>query len=136
MRFRNALSCFCLLGLTACEDKNNSSQRPTYTFTGKEVSSSQTKVVIPSTYDKKTVTSIGANAFDNNANLTSVVIPKTVTRISEYAFNKCYNLTSVSFESGSNLTTIYADSNWQEVATNLTGTNGLFAQCYKLHHQN
>ncbi len=52
-------------------------------------------VVIPSTTNGYTVTSIGCIAFDSCTNLTSVIIPDTVTNIGQGAFAYCSNLTSV-----------------------------------------
>lgn len=55
-------------------------------------------VVFPSsvTYEGKTyaVTSIDQEAFVNNENITSVVIPEGVTEIGAYAFSGCKNLAS------------------------------------------
>lgn len=47
-------------------------------------------MVIPSS-----VTSIGEFAFDDCANLASVVIPSSVTSIGNYAFSRCSSLTSI-----------------------------------------
>ncbi|MBR5168081.1 MAG: leucine-rich repeat domain-containing protein [Salinivirgaceae bacterium] len=47
-------------------------------------------------FSKCTVTGIGANAFKNRANLTSIIIPRTVKNIGNYAFNGCTGLTEVS----------------------------------------
>ena len=41
------------------------------------------------------VTTIGSNAFSNNTNLTSVIIPNTVKTIHNTAFNGCTNLTNI-----------------------------------------
>ena len=56
---------------------------------------SATKVVIPSTYNGKPVTSIGSSAFNRCAGLTSVTIPDSVESIGDYAFSDCRGLTSV-----------------------------------------
>ena len=41
------------------------------------------------------VTKIGAFAFDDCTNLTSITIPNSVTSIGEHAFSRCTNLTSI-----------------------------------------
>ena len=53
------------------------------------------KVDIPKKIDGKSVTCIGAYAFDYCSNITSVTIPDSVTSIGEYAFRKCTSLTNV-----------------------------------------
>ena len=62
------------------------------------------EVIIPSTYNGKSVTSIGDNAFNvgirGNDSLKSITIPDSVQRIGYYAFIFCYNLESV-YYSGS-----------------------------------
>ena len=53
-------------------------------------------VVIPAVIDSKPVVSIGESAFQNCADLTSVIIPSGVTSIGNLAFAHCFGLTSVS----------------------------------------
>ena len=53
-----------------------------------------------------TVTSIPADFFAGNSNLTSIVIGAGVTSIGERAFQNCYNLTSVTFADGCAITSI------------------------------
>jgi uncharacterized repeat protein (TIGR02543 family) len=53
-------------------------------------------VYIPEYYNGRPVTSVGDRAFDNNQNITSVVIGNNVTSIGgDYVFAICYSLTSV-----------------------------------------
>ncbi len=60
-------------------------------------------VTIPSTVTyggtTYTVNRVGARAFDDCSNLTSITIPNTVTSIMNYAFEDCTSLTSVTLSS-------------------------------------
>jgi hypothetical protein len=57
-------------------------------------------VVIPTSIDGMTVTSIANSAFSNAFSLTSVTIPSTVTSIGDAAFANCDSLTSVTIAPG------------------------------------
>jgi len=57
-------------------------------------------IVIPSSIGNLPVTSIGENAFQDNASLTSVTIPGGVTSIGLDAFEGCSNLASVTIPNG------------------------------------
>ncbi len=70
---------------------NNDTNSYTVSSTNKQLQ----KLVIPSTYNDKPVTTIGGNAFSDCTELTSVTIPDTVTRIDNYAFQNCTALTSI-----------------------------------------
>lgn len=64
----------------------------------------ETNLVIPSTLDGYTVTSIGYHAFYYCTSLKSVTIPDSVTKIGSYVFQNCGNLESVTI--GKNVTSI------------------------------
>jgi len=59
-------------------------------------SCTDTKIVIPSEYQNRKVTSIGYKAFANNSTITSVTIPDSIKAIGEEAFYKCTELPSIS----------------------------------------
>lgn len=67
-----------------------------------------TKIVIPNTYNNLPVTSIGSHAFYHSNNFTSITIPDSVTSIGEAAFLDRYDLASVVI--GSGLTSIGEDA--------------------------
>ena len=54
-----------------------------------------TKIVIPSTYSGLPVTSIGDSAFYNCTSLESIEIPNSITSIGSFAFAYCTSLTSI-----------------------------------------
>ena len=60
----------------------------------------ENEIVIPSTLDGHTVSSIGSknseSVFENRKSLKSVDIPNTVTRLEYHSFQDCENLTTVS----------------------------------------
>jgi hypothetical protein len=62
-----------------------------------------TKVVIAAEYDGIPVRAIGKDAFRDNKNITSVVIPKSVTSIKSEAFRYCSSLTTVTIEDGAQI---------------------------------
>ena len=64
------------------------------TITGCDKSASG-KLVIPVTIEGKSVTRIGAEAFENCIHLRSITIPKSVTSIGAKAFSGCTSLTSI-----------------------------------------
>jgi hypothetical protein len=57
-------------------------------------------VAIPDTINGLPVTSIGMNAFYNQASVTSVAIPNSVTQVGQQAFVSCSGLTNVVIGSG------------------------------------
>ena len=54
-----------------------------------------TKVVIPNTYNEKPVTSINSYAFYNLTSITSIIVPDSVTSIGAGAFSGCSSLESI-----------------------------------------
>ena len=68
-------------------------------------------IVIPSTYNGKTVTAIGDLAFDACVNLTSVSIPNTVKVIEENAFRGCESLVAISIPASVESIDAYAFGN-------------------------
>lgn len=58
------------------------------------------KLVIPAEIEGLPVTEIAKNAFTNNVDLYSVVIPDSVTVIGEDAFRNCRSLVSITLPSG------------------------------------
>ncbi len=67
-----------------------------YSVIGLGTATNVTSLVIPSTYESKPVTGIGADAFEDCTKLTSVTIPNSVTRIGDDAFHYCTGLKSIS----------------------------------------
>ena len=68
-----------------------------YEVSGYIYTDTDSDVVIPSTYEGKSVTSIGYQAFYNCTSLTSITIPDSVTSIGSYAFYNCTALTKVNY---------------------------------------
>jgi len=58
------------------------------------------EVNIPAEIDGVPVTEIGRNAFLDNVNITSVIIPNTVTIIGQSAFSGCRSLASINIPDG------------------------------------
>jgi len=69
------------------------------------VPSTAISFTIPSTYNGYSVTTIGTNAFNNRAQLTSVNVSASVTNIPSNAFNGCSLLTNVVIDAAN---TMYA----------------------------
>ena len=54
-----------------------------------------TKVIVPSEYNGKPVTTIIESGFSNAVALLEIELPNTITKINEYAFNGCNSLESI-----------------------------------------
>ena len=95
-----AVTLLCCIALVAC---GKSAKRLEYTqladgsyaVRSEGEASSESNIVIPSSYDGKTVTKIDNYAFEYCADMTSIIIPNTVTSIGDYAFYGCKGLTSI-----------------------------------------
>ncbi|MCM1258910.1 MAG: leucine-rich repeat protein [Roseburia sp.] len=57
-------------------------------------------------WEGQTITEIGANCFNDNDNITKVILPATVTNIGNYAFAYCNSLKTVEFVGTSQLSYI------------------------------
>lgn len=57
-------------------------------------------VVIPATFNDRTVTVIGEKAFYSLASVVEVTIPDTVIKIDQYAFARCTELTAINLPAG------------------------------------
>lgn len=57
-------------------------------------------VVIPDEIGGLPVTAIGAYAFRECTNLTSIHLPNSITTIGDWAFARCHSLTSISVPDG------------------------------------
>ena len=97
-----------------------------------------TKLVIPTTIDGYTVTSIGEEAFLRCTGLTSITIPESVTSIGSSAFSGCTSLASITIPSS---VTSIGDSAFYScmgltsitIPASVTSIDSFaFAGCYKL----
>jgi hypothetical protein len=100
-----AAICCSVFTFTACGEDGDTTLSYTLSEDGDSYSVSAveskycTKVVIPSTHNKKPVTSIDSEVFKNCTYLNSVTIPEGVETIGSSAFENCYSLTSVTIPS-------------------------------------
>ena len=72
----------------------------TYGATITGFSGNDKNITLPSVLGGKPVVAVGDNAFKNNSNLETLVIPSSVKTIGDRAFFNCSNLRSVKFSSG------------------------------------
>ncbi len=101
------LSLLCAFGAVACtppDDNSNDTPIPGLVFTlnadgesysVKGDSFAQETLTIPSTWNKKPVTTIANNAFSYTNAIKTVVIGDNVTKIGAQAFERCYYISSV-----------------------------------------
>ena len=74
------------------------------TYAISAISPHATSIIIPETYNGKSVTKIANNAFLNYINLKNIIIPNSITSIGAGAFDGCDNITDVTLPA----TAIYA----------------------------
>ncbi len=115
----------CVVGFTVCSNKSNDrfgiieDESSGLTFMLDEETESysvvncdewRTEIVIPSEFNRRSVTAIGNRAFKECSLLISVTIPDTITDIGEEAFYGCRSLTSI--EIPNNVTSIGNGAFW------------------------
>lgn len=80
------------------------------------------EIVIPSTYNKKDVTSIANFAFFNCKKLKTLVLPNTISTIGEKAFINCKEITTIIFNG--------SVQKWEQMARNVVlESNKVVIQC-------
>ena len=72
----------------------------TYSIKSKDIADMPANVVIPASYKRKAVTTIGDSAFRECQSLVSIEIPDSVTNIGDSAFRDCQSLVSVEIPDG------------------------------------
>ena len=103
----------------------------------KKYSGTSADAAIPVKFYGKTVTSIGANAFNDCTGLTAVEIPAGVTAVGEYAFSGCKGLTAVEIPAGVTAVGEYAFASCKGLTRVTVGQNvsigqNAFQNCYCL----
>ena len=80
----------------------------TYEIVSVDKNTLPSEVVIPETYNGKTITKISDNVFQNCSNITSILLPNSITSIGSYAFQDCTSLISITIPYG--VTTLKRDT--------------------------
>lgn len=78
--------------------------KPEFTVDGDTITGyngTDTEIVIPSSIGGVTITKIADSAFEDNKNITSVLIPASITYVGDNAFRGCSNLKDVVLEPSS-----------------------------------
>lgn len=92
--YQNGVCSMCKKSVSVGLSYTLSGDKKSYTVSGIGTCT-DTEIIIPETYEKLPVTSIGEQAFKDCENLTSVDIPNSVTDINQFVFYGCKNLKSV-----------------------------------------
>ncbi len=71
-----------------------------YTVSLTDLGKTISDLVIPSTFNNKPVTALGANFLKENTKINRITIPGTIKNIPNYSFYKCTNLTEVNLSDG------------------------------------
>jgi len=71
-----------------------------YTVSLTDLGKTISDLVIPSTFNNKLVTALGANFLKENTKINRITIPGTIKNIPNYSFYKCTNLTEVNLSDG------------------------------------
>ena len=79
-----------------------------YTVSLTEQGKNASEITIPTSFNGKPVTALGADFLKNNTKITRIVIPGTIKTIPDYAFYKCTNLGEVVFNEGLETIGMYA----------------------------
>ena len=80
-------------------------------------------VIIPSTFNGRTVTVIGEKAFYSLAAIVEVTIPDTIVKIDKYAFARCTELTAINLPAGLLEIDDYAFAECDKLATANLGSS-------------
>ena len=82
-----------------------------YTVSLTEQGKNASEITIPTSFNGKPVTALGADFLRNNTKITRIVIPGTIVSIPDYAFYKCTKLSEVVFNEGLEEIGMYAFEN-------------------------
>ena len=123
------------VGLDASgNETTNEEDIVTYTVTGIG-NCNNSKIAIPREYNGKLVTKIKSYAFNENKNITGIIISETIEKVESFAFYKCSNLIDVRINAKTigNRAFRLAGVQNAEIGKNVAKTEDLiFENCYNL----
>lgn len=79
-----------------------------YTVSLTTLGKNASEITIPSSFNDKPVTALGADFSKNNTKIQRIVIPGTIKSVPDYGFYKCTNLSEVVFNEGLETIGMYA----------------------------